>query len=81
MSISNPTIVFSPGAWIYPDMFDNVRTNLAGQGYQSTAVSHPSVGMEPPIGTFHNDVATLRSVIEGLVNEEKNTGEAEEKRY
>jgi pimeloyl-ACP methyl ester carboxylesterase len=66
-----PTVVFSPGAFLSPDIFNDVRTLLEGQGLPSLAVGHPSIGAEPPNKTLADDTAHLRGVLEGLVSEGK----------
>ncbi|KAL2814955.1 Alpha/beta hydrolase fold-1 [Aspergillus granulosus] len=67
---SKPTVVFSIGAWLKPDTFDIIRTKLTERGIPSEAPAHPSIGAEPPNKTLADDVASLRSLVTRLIEEE-----------
>lgn len=67
---SKPTVVFSIGAWLKPDTFDAIRAKLTERRIQSEAPAHPSIGAEPPNKTLADDVASLRSVLTRLIEEE-----------
>ncbi|KAL4969464.1 alpha/beta hydrolase [Aspergillus stella-maris] len=67
---SNPTVLFSIGAWILPSTFHTVRNLLAEKGISSEAPAHPSIGAEPPNKTLADDVASLRSSLTKLVETE-----------
>lgn len=69
MSHRKPTIVFVPGAWHEPHVFDPVATILQSQGYKTVAVSLPSVGASPPLDDFQPDVAAVRDAIVSCVDE------------
>ncbi|KAJ0159558.1 hypothetical protein CTA2_9479, partial [Colletotrichum tanaceti] len=63
-----PTVVFTPGAWHGPQSFDLVRAGLALKGYESKAITLPSVGAEPATIGLEEDAAVLRSTIETLAD-------------
>ncbi|KAG8899412.1 hypothetical protein FRC01_010559 [Tulasnella sp. 417] len=67
MSQTKPTIVFVPGAWHEPHVFDLVASILKSQGYKTVAVSLPSVGASPPLDDFQPDVAAVRDAIVSCV--------------
>lgn len=69
MTQTKPTIVFVPGAWHGPQVFDPVANILQSQGYKTVAVSLPSVGASPPVNDFQPDVAAIRDAIQSSVNE------------
>ncbi|KAF5262503.1 hypothetical protein FOXYS1_6772 [Fusarium oxysporum] len=69
--MSNPTIVFAPGAWHTADCYDVVRKELHAKGWETEAVDYPSVGAEPPTKGLSDDVAAVRAVVEKLVEEGK----------
>jgi len=67
---NNPTVVFSPGAWILPDIFDGVISHLATAGFTAEAVGHPSIGAEPPTKGLADDVENFRARLLRLVDGE-----------
>ncbi|RDW81266.1 alpha/beta hydrolase [Aspergillus mulundensis] len=67
--MSQPTIVFSLGAWSTPAVFDAVRSRLNTFGFDSECPARPSVDGEPPLKTFEDDVASLRNVLTRLSEE------------
>lgn len=69
--MSNPTIVFAPGAWHTADCYDVVRKELHAKGWETEAVDYPSVGAEPPTKGLSDDVAAVRAVVEKLAEEGK----------
>ncbi|KAI8411144.1 hypothetical protein FOFC_07738 [Fusarium oxysporum] len=66
-----PTIVFAPGAWHSPDSFRPVRNALQARGWETDAVTYPSVGAEPPTKGIPDDAAALRNVLDDLANQGK----------
>ena len=70
MSIK-PTIVFVPGAWHAPGGFRLVREALHNRGWNTEAVTLPSVGAEPPTKGIPDDEEAVRSVLEPLIEEGK----------
>lgn len=65
---NKPIFVLIPGAWHPPSSFDQVRTLLTAQGYESEAITTPSVGAESPETGLHADIQHAHSVISGLAN-------------
>ncbi|GKT46684.1 uncharacterized protein ColSpa_06865 [Colletotrichum spaethianum] len=63
-----PTIVFTPGAWHGPWAFDLVRAGLTLKGYESEAITLPSVGADPATVGLEEDAAVLRSTLETLAD-------------
>ncbi|KAJ5806687.1 hypothetical protein N7474_010279 [Penicillium riverlandense] len=71
MSSAKPTILFIPGAWHSPDVFDDVRASLAIRGFPSVAVALPAIGAEPPSKGLADDTIFVQNEIERLSNEGK----------
>ncbi|KAL4899313.1 hypothetical protein BDW74DRAFT_183846 [Aspergillus multicolor] len=69
--MTQPTIVFSLGAWSTPAVFDAVRSRLYTLGFASECPARPSVDPEPPLKTFEDDVASLRDVLARLATDGK----------
>ncbi|KAJ5726193.1 uncharacterized protein N7483_007550 [Penicillium malachiteum] len=67
--MSNPTIVFSLGAWVIPAVFDATRARLNAAGYPSECPPHPSIGAEPPVKTLSDDAISLREVLIRLADD------------
>ncbi|KAJ5585512.1 uncharacterized protein N7459_005312 [Penicillium hispanicum] len=71
MSPEKPTILFIPGAWHLPDVFDAVRACLALSGYPTAAPALPSVGAEPPDKRLADDISFVAGELEALCNQGK----------
>lgn len=69
--MSNPTFVFSLGAWMGPAFLDDTRSRLDALGFPSECPAHPSIGAEPPTKTLANDVASLRSLLAARADEDR----------
>jgi pimeloyl-ACP methyl ester carboxylesterase len=67
--MTNPTFVFSLGAWVIPAVFDATRLQLNALGFLSECPAHPSIGAEPPSKTLSDDTASLREVLTKLADE------------
>ncbi|RDL38797.1 Uncharacterized protein BP5553_03137 [Venustampulla echinocandica] len=64
-----PTIVFVPGAWHEPTIFNDVRAELGNLKFPTVAIANPSVGStSQPLKNLTDDVSNLHSVIMELVN-------------
>ncbi|TQN66027.1 hypothetical protein CSHISOI_09385 [Colletotrichum shisoi] len=63
-----PTILFAPGAWHRPWVFDLVREDLAGRGYPTAAAALASVGSTDADVGLDQDVEAVRAVLRGLVD-------------
>ncbi|KAJ5364965.1 uncharacterized protein N7496_010678 [Penicillium cataractarum] len=69
MTSSKPTILFIPGAWHLPDVFDDTRAVLAARGFHSVAVGLPAIGAEPPTKGLVDDTVAVHNEIERLSDE------------
>lgn len=63
MAHNKPTILFVPGAWHGPEIFDPLTSILQSLGYKTLSVSLPSVGASPPVEGFEPDVAAVRNAL------------------
>ncbi|EFQ26047.1 uncharacterized protein GLRG_01191 [Colletotrichum graminicola M1.001] len=68
MSSELPTIVFIPGAWHKPWIFDLVREDLAGRGYPTAAVALPSVGSTDVNAGLDQDADAVRAELQRLID-------------
>lgn len=66
--MAKPTIIFATGAWHTPDCYDSTRAQLHQRGWETEAVTYPSVGAEPPTKGLADDVAALRSCLERVAD-------------
>lgn len=71
MHSTKPTVVISPGAWMYPDIFGKVISLFNDAGFPAEALAHPTIGAEPPNKTLYDDVASFRSRLVKLADEGK----------
>ncbi|KAJ5885146.1 hypothetical protein N7495_009656 [Penicillium taxi] len=67
--MTNPTFVFSTGAWIRSEFFDEIRSKLIALGFPTECKSHPSIGAEPPTKTLADDTASQRDFLTQLADE------------
>ncbi|KAK1991612.1 alpha/beta-hydrolase [Colletotrichum falcatum] len=63
-----PTILFVPGAWHKPWVFDLVRDDLASRGYPTAAVALPSVGSTDVNAGLSQDANAVRDELRGLID-------------
>lgn len=68
---SLPALVFVPGEWHGPEIFDEVRANLNERGYPTEAATLVTHGATDPNIGLAEDVANVRSKIERLVEDGK----------
>ncbi|KAL3443878.1 Alpha/beta hydrolase fold-1 [Aspergillus insuetus] len=66
--MSQPTIVFVPGAFHTPEYYNPVRALLEAKGYGTEAVSLPSVG-NTSASPMTDDVTAIRAVTSRLADE------------
>ncbi|KAJ5113306.1 hypothetical protein N7456_001840 [Penicillium angulare] len=71
MISSKPTILFVPGAWHLPEVFDEARASLTARGFPSAAVALPSIGAEPPTQGLADDTIAVHNEAERLCDEGK----------
>jgi pimeloyl-ACP methyl ester carboxylesterase len=58
---SQPTILYVPGAWHQPIIFDKVIAILSTKGFGSRKISLASVGRSPPVTSLEPDVEVIRN--------------------
>ncbi|KAJ5698357.1 hypothetical protein N7462_000362 [Penicillium macrosclerotiorum] len=63
-----PIFVFVPGAWHTADTFDGIRDLLTARGFESEAVTIPSVGSNDPKTGLYADTGYTRGIIHELVS-------------
>lgn len=69
MASEQPVFVLAPGAWHGPECFRIVQDKLQAKGYETRAVTYPSVGAEPPNKGLADDAAALRAEIQALADQ------------
>ncbi|OJJ42272.1 hypothetical protein ASPZODRAFT_137365 [Penicilliopsis zonata CBS 506.65] len=62
-----PSVLFVPGAWCPPSLFDPVRLCLAAKGISSSAIALPSVG--GTTATLDDDIAAVRAELLKYIDE------------
>ena len=67
--MSKPAFVCIHGAWHSASCYDGIKSILNTYGYDCFCPSLPSVGGNPPTNDFTEDVKTIRSAVEELVQE------------
>ncbi len=63
-----PALVLIPGAWHTGECYDLIIPPLKSAGYHVTALTLPSVGAEPPLESFDEDVALIHGTVERLAD-------------
>lgn len=58
---SQPTVLYVPGAWHQPIIFDKVIALLLLTGYKSRKIPLASVGRSPPVTSLQPDVDVIRN--------------------
>ena len=61
--MSQPTIIFCPGAWHPVEFFDKVIAILEPLGYKCVTIPMPSVGRIPPVKTLDEDINAVRMAV------------------
>ncbi len=56
-----PTILYVPGAWHQPIIFDKVISILSKRGFRSRKINLASVGRSPPVTSLESDVEAIRN--------------------
>lgn len=67
--MAKPQIVVIPGAWHMPIYFEGVRSILAAAGYTVHTAQLATVGDSHPVKGLSDDVAVVRSLVEGAIGE------------
>lgn len=66
-----PHIVLIPGAWHSGDAYDTLLPYLHEFGYETTALTLPSVGAEPPLTTLKPETDFIRTKINQLLDKDE----------
>jgi hypothetical protein len=61
--MSKPTLIFLPGAWHSPEIFNAVILKLSAHGYKSTALPLQAVIQKPAVKDLQPDIDALRSAV------------------
>ncbi|KAF2657101.1 alpha/beta-hydrolase [Lophiostoma macrostomum CBS 122681] len=62
--MSNPTIVCVPGAWLPPNIYSESLQILESHGYPTISLALPSVGADPGLPNFDEDVKLTKLIVE-----------------
>ncbi|KAI1130614.1 Alpha/Beta hydrolase protein [Nemania abortiva] len=71
MTSSKPTVLFCPGGFHLPWVFDSVRGILSSRGFPTEATALLTVGATDRTIGMHDDAKNLRSVIEKMAEDGK----------
>lgn len=66
-----PTIVLVPGAWHPASCYDILLPYLQNAGYETLALTLPSVSADPPVPSIDPDVEHIRNNVEPLLQQGK----------
>jgi hypothetical protein len=66
--MAKPTIVFAPGAWYPPTVFDGITKKLNEHGYNCHTIAFPSIQQATTVQDLQPDIAAVRSIVEPEVN-------------
>jgi Alpha/beta hydrolase family len=70
--MDKPTILIVPGGFTLPELYSDVITHVASEGYSVQALHLPSVGYKTNVpGTMQDDAAFIASEISKHANEGK----------
>ncbi len=62
--MSKPTIIFAPGAWYPPTIFDTITKKLNEHGYTCHTIAFPSIQQATTVQDLQPDIAAVRAVVE-----------------
>lgn len=68
--IKNPVVVLVHGAWHTAAAFDLVTPIFSEQNYETLAIQLPSVDIRPPLVDTSADIATVRSHVTKILDED-----------
>lgn len=69
--MGKPTFVFIHGIFHTASCYDSLITFLEPVGYECVAITNPSVGCNPVVHDFTEDVKFIRNIVQGLAEEGK----------
>lgn len=61
--MSRPVLIFTPGAWHSPEVFDDVISKLTAFGYKCLALPLQAVVQKPAVKDLQPDIATVREAV------------------
>ena len=61
--MSKPSLIFLPGAWHSPEIYDTIITKLNSYGYKSTALPLQAVIQKPAVNDLQPDINALRTAV------------------
>src|SRR6266496_1966911 len=64
-----PTILLIPGSWQPSQAMDGLRNHLTSFSFPVHLYSYPSTRGSPPLKWLPDDTATLRSILDSLIEE------------
>lgn len=67
-NVSKPTVLIVPGAWHVPKHFEPLAEKLRHVEYHTVTLSLPSVGGDPPIDTFDEDVQVISNAVREIAD-------------
>ena len=63
LRMSKPSLIFLPGAWHSPEVFDTLISKLSAHGYTSKALPLQAVIQDPAVKDLQPDINALRSAV------------------
>jgi len=61
--MSKPSLIFLPGAWHSPEIYDTIIAKLNAYGYKSTALPLQAVIQKPAVNDLQPDIDALRTAV------------------
>lgn len=68
MASTKPTLLFVPGAWHKSTCYTPVIQSLNAQGYETVTAELASVGADPGMQTWADDITNIQNVLAPLVD-------------
>ncbi|KAF2091112.1 hypothetical protein K490DRAFT_62433 [Saccharata proteae CBS 121410] len=68
MASIKPTIILVPGGWHTPDYHQPTAKLLQEYGHDVVCVELPSVGADPPLKSWDQDVVAIRHAVTSVVD-------------
>jgi hypothetical protein len=70
--MTKPTLIFTPGAWHSPEVFETVISKLEAVGYKCIALSLIATGHEPAVTSLQPDIAAIHGAVFKEIHENGN---------
>jgi pimeloyl-ACP methyl ester carboxylesterase len=68
---TKPTMVFVPGSWLSPEIYEQTMASLTKDGYPTVGCPLASVGADPAHTNFDGDVKGIRECLSRLIEDEQ----------